>query len=102
MCCAKEGGCRTGAAVSGAAGPSPSHPHYPHCYSSPHPISLEGVPAHHPNSAGPHSPALPAAPARRRDSIDREGADQEELDPEDWEGEGSGGASGSGGDEYYE
>ncbi len=33
-----------------------------------------------------------------RDSIDREGAEQEELDPEDWAGEGgSGGAA-----EYYE
>lgn len=53
-------------------------------------------------AAAPHSaptlPApLPALPPSSRDSIDREGADQEELDPEDWEGEG--GSTGGGGDE---
>lgn len=50
--------------------------------------------AAHLASSDDHS--APATPSVCSDSIDREGADQDDLDPEDWEGEGGS----RGGDEY--
>lgn len=48
------------------------------------PTCLSSIGAH----AGPAAACLPLCPARCRDSIDREAAEREELDPEEWEGQG--------------